>query len=133
VDLILPMFDDRVDPTEIQPVNARARRYVKRDVLKDNLVRILRDASPAPLSTNVLSLVLRHRLGIEFATKEQLKAWVRTVLQPQLTSLAQEGVLERVRLTDNQADFVYWRVAMAQAAVPQEEFEVALIERRRAS
>jgi hypothetical protein len=115
VDLILPTFDNRVDPTEIAPIKARAGRYGKRGAFKDELLRMLKEASPAPLSTNMLGLALRHRFSIAFANKEHSRAWVENVLRPQLRRLVQEGVLERVRLTDNQADDVFWRVAQPRA------------------
>lgn len=65
VGLILPTFDARVVPELIAPIAATAGHYGKRGAFKDELLRMLKEAAPEPLSTAVLSLSLRKRFELD--------------------------------------------------------------------
>ena len=110
VDLILPTFDARVVPEQIAPIAATAGHYGKRGVFKEELVRMLREAAPEPLSTAVLSLTLRKRFELDYPTPAALKRWTDNVLRPQLRQLVKDGVAERLKVTDGHSDDAYWRM-----------------------
>lgn len=115
VDLILPTFDDRVDPSQIAPIAARKGLYGKRGALKDAVLAMLKAAAPGGLSTAEMSISLRQEFQYDLPTTAAVKRWTDNVLRPQLRKLVKEGVIERVKLTDVHSDDAYWRMAQEEA------------------
>lgn len=115
VDLILPTFDDRVDPNQIAPVEGRKNLHGQRGAFKAEVLGLLRAVAPGGLSTTEMSITLRRCFDYDFPTTEAVKRWNDNVLRAQLKRLAKEGVIERVKLTDVHSDDVYWRVAQERA------------------
>ena len=111
VDLILPTFDDRVDPDQIAPVEGRRNLQGQRGAFKAEVLGLLKTAAPGGLSTTEMSLSLRRRFEYALPTADAVKRWNDNVLRAQLKRLAKEGVIERVKLTDVHSDDAYWRMA----------------------
>jgi len=111
VDLILPTFDDRVDPSQIAPIAARRSLRGKRGAFKNEVLAMLAAAAPGGLSTTEMSMKLRQTFEYDLPTQDAVKRWNDNVLRAQLKRLAKEGVIERVKLTDVHSDDAYWRMA----------------------
>ncbi len=111
VDLILPTFDDRVDPSQIAPIVARQSLHGKRGAFKEAVIAMLKAAAPGSLSTAEMSISLRQKFDYDLPTTAAVKRWNDNTLRPQLRALVKEGVVERVKLTEVHSDDVYWRMA----------------------
>lgn len=91
-------------------------RYGKGGTFKEALLELLQAAAPNAMSTVELSMRLRHHFDMDFATAEEMRAWVENVLRKQLRRLVTQGVVERLKPNGSEHnDETYWRVAPAGA------------------
>ncbi len=75
-DRLIRKFDSRLDPGQIEPIQAWKGRYGKRGGLKEMIFQVLKDYVPVAMTTAELSLVLVDEFQLEFATERGMKAWV---------------------------------------------------------
>jgi hypothetical protein len=95
-DTLIRGFDSRLDPAQIAPIRAFKGKYGKRGALRETLVEILRDASPAEVSTTEVLLRVIAYLKLAFATPAEKQRWSCNSLLSALKGLVEEGLVERL-------------------------------------
>tara|TARA_R110001583_G_scaffold165276_2_gene317815 strand:+ start:19680 stop:20273 length:594 start_codon:yes stop_codon:yes gene_type:complete len=131
-DTLIRRFDERLNPSLIQPVRAWKGRYGKRGALKEAVLGYLQKAAPEAVSTQELVLFLHQHFALDFIHPDEAKAWRANTLLRRLKEYVQEGLVERLHdiSQGNTGEMGYWRwhtpmstiadlaAAAAQAGVP---------------
>lgn len=115
-DLILKRVDNRIDPTRIQPLQIVTTG--RRGVLRDVLIRLLKEATPEPLSTTVLTAEVAVALGREIIAKADRRQWQNNSVKRQLQRFVAQGLVERIEGTNAfNAELAFWRWKSGPASV----------------
>lgn len=95
-DLLIRKFDSRLDPEQIAPIRAFKGRYGERGQLRATIVDVLRQTSPAEISTSELCIVLIAELKLDFLTVAERAKWAHNSLGRGLKHLVDSGIVERL-------------------------------------
>jgi hypothetical protein len=95
VDRAITLFDARIDPERIEPVNAHTR-YGKRGALKDCILGVLKAHAPEWVATENIEMLVRLELGLAFETPAVRKRWYDNSFAKQLRVFAEQGLVERL-------------------------------------
>lgn len=94
-DRLIVKFDERLDPTLIEPIRAWKGRYGDRGRLKAVIVNYLREQAPGVVSTSEIFLVLQAEFGMQFINGKDKRVWLTNSVRPQLRDLVAEGLVEK--------------------------------------
>lgn len=109
-DKLIRRFDERLDPTEIEPVRAWQGRFGKRGALREALVRYVKEAHPNSISTTELAIRAQVEFRLDFGTPNQRRTWVHDSVGGALKVLAARDVIERLHDPRvNSGMTGYWR------------------------
>ena len=95
-DRLIRKFDDRLDPSQIEPIHAWKGRYGKRGGLKEMIDQVLKDFAPVAMTTPELAQAVMAEFQLEFATEKALKMWSHNSLGRSLKILVAAGLVERL-------------------------------------
>ena len=93
-DVLIKKFDDRLEPTEIEPVNHWEGRYGRRGALKEAVLQLLRDRAPGVVTTTEIGWQMQLKFDIGFLHWKDRKRWMTNSIGNCLKTLAGEGVIE---------------------------------------
>lgn len=111
LDRSMRLYDERIDPTSIEPVAAHLQGYGKRGALKEAILEAFELHSPDWLSTPDLALLIIAKFNLDFPTPIERKQWYRASLRSALKKLAEEEVIERDHYqADPTGEVVCWRL-----------------------
>lgn len=98
-DRLIRKYDERLNPTLIEPIKAWKGRYGPRGKLKETIVRLLKERHPKSMSTRELLIKLQVELHVDFITPAERMDWKRNSLLSQLRGLVEEGLVLRLHDT----------------------------------
>lgn len=113
IDRSIKLYDERVDPSTIEPVNGWRGNYGKRGALKEAVLEILVANAPNWVATDAIEAHVRAKFGLVFETPIVRKHWYNGSFRGALKALTAAGKLER--LQDPEApthETGHWRVKM---------------------
>ena len=108
-DQVIRVYDDRLNPSDIAPVNGWQGRYGSRGALGDHIVEIVRRDAPQWLSTNHIEALVAAELQLTFETPALRKEWCNNSFRGRLKKLTRDGVLEHRQGSTNVS--AYWRLS----------------------
>ncbi len=110
-DRLILKFDDRLNPEEIEPIRASKGRYGAHGGLREALIGLLKEASPAALSTEQLARIVEINLDLGFASPLERINWVHNSVRGALKKMAGQGRVERLHdlVSGGNMDFGRWR------------------------
>lgn len=113
VDRAISLFDARIDPERIEPVNAHSR-YGRRGALKTAVLEALKAHAPEWVATENIEALVCLELGLVFETPAVRKRWYDNSLTKQLRVLVASGEVERQHDPDEAGSGMgRWRLAVA--------------------
>ena len=95
LDCVVKVYDDRLDPTLIEPINGWAGKYGKRGALRKFLRDTLEGSSPEYLSTHDLEIRTVNNFALTFVSAAERRSWYMGPLRSTLKLMAQQGIIER--------------------------------------
>lgn len=95
LDRSITIYDSRIDPQGIEPINGWKGTYGKRGALKDAVGAFIREVAPHVISTSDLEVKVCLEFGIAFATQEERSRWRKGGFFSALKILNKEGLIER--------------------------------------
>ena len=95
-DRLIRKYDERLNPTLIEPIRAWKGRYGPRGKLKETIIRLLKERYPESMSTRELLIKLQVALHLDFITPAERMDWKRNSLLSQLRGLVEEGLVLRL-------------------------------------
>lgn len=122
--LLLPSFDQRVQPSQIAPVAGWDGTYGKRGSLRAAVLSFLQSAAGEWMATTQVALLVRQQFGLDFACRNEERKWVTGVLRARLVALVEEGLAERSKVGARHSDAACWRLARAAAPSSLDDLRV---------
>ncbi len=125
IDRSIALYDERIDPATIEPVNGWRGTYGKRGALREAIMEFLANNGPNWASTNAIETHVRVKFGITFETPVVRKHWYNGSFRGSLKALAAAGKVERLADHDARPHEVgHWRIkqeahSLADLAGPQ--------------
>lgn len=109
-DKLIRRFDERLDPTEIEPIRAWQGRFGRRGALREALARYVKEAYPNAISTTELAIRAQVEFQLDFGTPNLRRIWVHDSVGGALKVLTARKVLERMHDPQvNSGMTGYWR------------------------
>ena len=93
-DMLIRKFDDRLDPTQIEPVAHWKGRYGKRGALKEAVLALLAERAPEVLNTTEIGWQMQRKFDIRFDHWKERKRWITNSLARCLKKMAKAGLIE---------------------------------------
>lgn len=112
---LLPTFDARVNPAQVEPVDARSR-HGKRGTFKGALLALLEANKARWLTTSEVAYSLQVRLNVQFDDAAAENRWRMNLLRPWLRELSKAGILERRKSGPGYSDDACWRLTPGRVA-----------------
>ena len=97
LDRTIVLYDKRIDPTQIQPVNWWKGRYGKRGGLRDAVAEVIRAEAPHWVLTTNIEAVVRAKFNLDFATKTDRTRWHEGGFRSAFDLLRRDGLIESDR------------------------------------
>lgn len=94
LDQTVQIFDERLDPTNIEPIRAWKGRYGSRGALREYLQSFAESNAPAYLSLSDFALAVMAEFSLEFRTQNELREWCHNTLRRALRVLSERDLLE---------------------------------------
>jgi hypothetical protein len=94
LDQTVKIYDDKIQPELIAPINGWRGRYGQRGALREFLIKTLRELGHASVSTTELALLAIVEFALHFDTKHDRKRWYDNSFRRQLKNLRGEGFVE---------------------------------------
>ena len=101
LDRSITIFDKRIDPNRIEPVNGWKGSYGKRGALKEAISGFIQAASPNPISTRDLETLVCLKFGIAFITPKERWQWREGGFRSAIQLLVKDGRIERANVEDS--------------------------------
>lgn len=109
-DVLIRKFDERLDPNSIQPVNHWQGKYGKRGGLKTAVLDVLKERSPAAVTTTEVGWQIQRQFEITFCHPKEREAWMTNSIGNCLKRLANEGLVEPCHDRSNTGLVGTWRL-----------------------
>lgn len=107
----LGLYDEKIDPSAIAPVNGWRGNYGKRGALKAAVVEVLEASAPNLVSTTAIESAIRAKFGIVFETPVVRKHWYNGSFRSTLKTLVTSGRVERLHAPETRkGDTGHWRI-----------------------
>lgn len=111
IDRSINLYDQNIDPTDIQPVNGWRGAYGKRGALRNAILEVLTSQSPEWLSTNTIEVAIHAKFHLQFETPKVRMDWYRGSFRGALKQLCAAGLIERMAdPSDGPIRIAYWRI-----------------------
>lgn len=94
LDRSLRLYDERIDPNNIESVNGWKGTYGKRGALRDGVLEVLKEYSPQWLTTSNISALICAKFGLYFQTGALRKHWYTGSFRGTLKRLEVDGLIE---------------------------------------
>jgi len=109
-DRLIRKFDDRLNPEEIEPIQASKGRYGAYGSLRQALIDLLKEASPTALSTDQLARIVEINFDLDFASPLERINWMHNSVRGALKKMAGQGLVERLHdlISGGNTDFGRW-------------------------
>ena len=101
LDRSLRVYDQRIDPSSIEPVNGWQGNYGKRGALRMFILDALERRYPEWLSSDIISSLVIAHFGLSFAVPAVRKHWYSGTFRSTLKKLNSDGLVE----LDTPADY----------------------------
>ncbi len=95
LDQVVGMYDQGIDPTQIEPINAWEGTYGKRGALKQFLIGTLQAAAPNYLSTKELEYATISHFSLVFEHPNIRMHWYKGSFRGTIKLLASRDLVER--------------------------------------
>lgn len=96
-DRLIRKYDERLNPSLIEPIKAWKGRYGPRGKLKEAVIRLIKERYPEAISTRELLIKLQVEFHLDFITPAERMDWKRNTLLSQLRGLVEEGLVLRLQ------------------------------------
>lgn len=96
IDRSIALYDERIDPSTIEPVNGWRGTYGKRGALREAIMEFIANNAPNWVSTNAIETHVRVKFGLTFETPVVRKHWYNGSFRGSLKALAAAGKVERL-------------------------------------
>ncbi|HRL52813.1 MAG TPA: hypothetical protein PK805_01090 [Acidovorax temperans] len=111
IDRSIALYDERIDPSTIEPVNGWRGTYGKRGALREAIMEFIANNEPNWVSTTAIETHVRVKFGITFETPVIRKHWYSGSFRSSLKALAAAGKVERLDDPDARPHEVgHWRI-----------------------
>lgn len=111
VDRSIRLYDEKLDPSSIEPVNGWRGNYGKRGALKEAVLEVLETSAPNWVSTDAVESAIRAKFGLVFETPLVRKHWYNGSFRNALKTLVAAGRVERLQDPDTPTrETGYWRI-----------------------
>lgn len=111
IDRSIALYDERIDPSTIEPVNGWRGTYGKRGALREAIMEFIANNAPNWVSTNAIETHVRVKFGIAFETPVVREHWYKGSFRGSLKALAAAGKVERLADPDARPHEVgHWRI-----------------------
>ena len=110
-DTLIKKFDERLDPTQVEPINHWKGRYGKRGALKEAILALLRERAPAAVPTPEICWEMQLTFKIGFAHWKERDNWRRNSVLSCLKKLVKEGLVEACHDQRNTGFVGSWRAS----------------------
>jgi hypothetical protein len=94
LDRSLRLYDGRIEPANIEPVNGWQGNYGKRGALRAAVVEVLKEFAPEWMTTTNISLLICAKFGLDFSTAADRKHWYTGSFRGTLKRLEVERLVE---------------------------------------
>jgi len=110
LDRSLRLYDGRIEPANIEPVNGWQGNYGKRGALRQAVIEVLREISPEWMTTSNISTLICVKFGLDFPTWTARKLWYDGSFRSTLKKLDADGLVDRESDLDLEGPMVArWR------------------------
>ncbi len=92
-DTLIKKFDERLDPTQVEPINHWKGRYGKRGALREAILVLLQERAPAAATTTEIGWQMQLKFDIGFSHWKDRKRWMTNSIGNCLKKLAKEGLV----------------------------------------
>lgn len=113
-DTLIKKFDDRLDPTQVEPINHWKGRYGKRGALREAILALLEARAPAAVPTPEICWEMQLKFDIGFSHWKERDNWRRNSVLSCLKKLVKNGVAEACHDPRNSGEVGSWRVTPLQ-------------------
>lgn len=113
-DTLIKKFDDRLDPTLIEPVLHWKGRYGKRGALREAILALLRERAPAAVSTPEICWAMQLKFKIGFSHWKERDNWRRNSVLSCLKKLVKDGLVDARQDPSNTGFVGSWRAVEQQ-------------------
>lgn len=96
VDRTITIYDSRIDPGGIEPINGWKGSYGKRGALKEAVKECVRAASPNAISSLDLETLICLKFSIAFITPAERDKWREGGFRSAIKALVRDGLIERL-------------------------------------
>lgn len=118
-DMLIRKFDERLDPSQIEPIHHWEGRYGRRGALKAAVLALIQERSPAPVTTTEIAWQMQIQFLISFSHWRERKTWATNSVGNTLKALVREGLIERcpeLRVVGRSGS---WRAATTPVSLPR--------------
>lgn len=109
-DTLIRKFDNRLDPSQIEPVNGWKGRYGKRGALQGAILKVLQAHAPAEVTTTMIGLAVQAEFRLVFYLPVERETWLANSVRNCLKKLVKEGLVEACHDQSNTGGVGSWRV-----------------------
>lgn len=111
-DTLIKKFDDRLDPTLVQPINHWKGRYGKRGALRQTIIALLQKMAPASVTTTEIGWHVQLTFDIGFNHWRERRLWMANSIGNCLKKLVKEGAVEPCHDRDHSGEVGRWKAIL---------------------
>lgn len=118
-DTLIRKFDDRLDPTQIEPVAHWKGRYGKRGALREAVAALICDRAPEPITTVEIGWQIQRKFDISFCHRKERSEWMANSIGNCLKTLVAAGIIERCADLRKPGGTGSWRALQNTESLPR--------------
>ena len=108
-DTLIKKYDDRLDPTTVEPINHWQGRYGKPGALRAAILKVLQDHAPEEVTTTLIGAAVQAEFRLVFYLPVEREAWIGNSIRNCLKKLVKEGLAEACHDQSNTGFVGRWR------------------------
>lgn len=108
-DTLIKKFDERLDPTLVEPINHWKGRYGKRGALREAILALLQERAPTAVTTTEIGWRLQLKFNINFVHWKEREQWMSNSIGSCLKKLVKDGLVEACHDQGNTGFVGSWR------------------------
>lgn len=109
-DTLIKKFDERLDPTLVEPINHWKGRYGKRGALREAILALLQERAPTAVTTTEIGWQLQLKFNINFVHWKEREQWMSNSIGSCLKKLVKDGLVEACHDQGNTGFVGSWKL-----------------------